>query len=165
VNDHGNRNSGNTPQLVDGVHHVTFLTEDMDRLLAFYMRVFDAEVTLDMTEEGLRHAYLRVGPKTVLHPFQMLEGPGPPPPSPMFNRGRMDHFALLAPDEAAFRELRQRIEAEGAADGDVRDMNSHWIMGYFDPDGAAHEVMLERQDSADADMLERAEWTTVVLND
>jgi len=39
-------------QLVDGVHHVTFLTEDMDRLLAFHVRVSDAEVTLDMTEEG-----------------------------------------------------------------------------------------------------------------
>jgi hypothetical protein len=44
-------------------------------------------------------------------------------------------------------------------------MNSHRIMGYFDPDGAAHEVMLERQDSADADMLERAEWRTVELDD
>ena len=38
-------------------------------------------------------------------------------------------------------------------------------MGYFDPDGAAHEVMLERQDSADADMLEPGEWTTVELDD
>jgi hypothetical protein len=44
-------------------------------------------------------------------------------------------------------------------------MNSHRIMGYFDPDGAAHEVMLERQDSADADMLERAKWRTVELDD
>jgi len=83
-------------QLVNGVHHLTFLTEDMDRLLAFYVRVFDAEVTLDMTEEGLRHAFLKVGPTTVLHPFQLLEGPGPPQPSPMFRRGRLDHFALLA---------------------------------------------------------------------
>ena len=58
--------------LVDGAHHITFLTEDMDRLLAFYVRLFDAEVTLDMTEEGLRHAFLRVGPTTVLHPFQIL---------------------------------------------------------------------------------------------
>ena len=47
----------------------------------------------------------------------------------MFTRGRIDHFALLAPSEEAFRELRRRIEAEGAADGDVRDMNSFWIMG------------------------------------
>jgi catechol 2,3-dioxygenase-like lactoylglutathione lyase family enzyme len=149
--------------LVDGVHHVTFLTEDMDRLLAFYVRVFDAEVTLDMTEEGVRHAFLKVGSTTVLHPFQMLEGPGPPPPAPMFRRGRLDHFALLAPSEEAFRELRRRIEAEGAADGDVRDMKSYWIMGYFDPDGAAHEVMLRRPGAAEADMLERARWTTVTL--
>jgi catechol 2,3-dioxygenase-like lactoylglutathione lyase family enzyme len=149
--------------LVDGAHHITFLTDDMDRILEFYVRVFDAEVTLDMTEEGLRHTFIKVGPTTVLHAFQMLEGDGPPPPSPMFTRGRLDHFALLAPDEKAFRELRRRIEAEGAADGDVRDMGSHWIMGYFDPDGAAHEVMLERPGHADADMLERTNWTTVDL--
>ena len=149
--------------LVDGAHHITFLTEDMDRLLAFYVRVFDAEVTLDMTEDGLRHTFLRVGPKTVLHPFQMLEGPPPPPPAPMFSRGRLDHFALLAPSEEGFRELRRRIEAEGAADGEVRDMGSLWIMGYFDPDGAAHEVILERPGFADSDVLERSEWTTVTL--
>jgi catechol 2,3-dioxygenase-like lactoylglutathione lyase family enzyme len=150
--------------LVDGVHHITFLTEDMDRLLAFYVRVFDAEVTLDMTEEGLRHAFLKVGRATVLHPFQILEGAPPPPPSPMFSRGRLDHFALLAPSEEAFRELRRRIEAEGAADGDVRDMRSLWIMGYVDPDGAAHEVILQRPGFADSDMLERAVWTTVTLD-
>jgi catechol 2,3-dioxygenase-like lactoylglutathione lyase family enzyme len=151
-------------QLVDGAHHITFLTDDMDRLLAFYVRVFGAEVTLDMTEEGVRHAFLRVGPKTVLHPFEILEGPAPPPPAPMFSRGRLDHFALLAPSEEAFRELRRRIEAEGAADGDVRDMRSHWIMGYVDPDGAAHEVMLERPGFRDSDVLARADWTTVPLD-
>jgi catechol 2,3-dioxygenase-like lactoylglutathione lyase family enzyme len=151
-------------RLVDGVHHVTFLTEDMDRLIAFYERVFDAAVTLDMTEDGLRHVFLKVGPTTVLHPFQMLEGPGPPAPSPMFRRGRLDHFALLAPSEEAFTELRRRIEAEGAADGEVRDTKSHWIMGYFDPDGAAHEVMLIRPGHDDSDTLERAAWTTVTLN-
>jgi hypothetical protein len=121
-------------------------------------------VTLDMTEEGLRHAFLRVGPTTVLHPFEILQGDGPPPPSPMFTRGRLDHFALLAPSEEAFRELRRRIEAEGAADGNVRDMKSLWIMGYFDPDGAAHEVILERPGFEDSDMLERADWTTVELD-
>jgi catechol 2,3-dioxygenase-like lactoylglutathione lyase family enzyme len=83
--------------LVYGVHHLTFLTEDLDRLLAFYVRVFDAEVRLDMTEEGLRHAFLKVGPTTVLHPFQVLQGPGPPAPSPMFNRGRLDHSPCWRP--------------------------------------------------------------------
>jgi catechol 2,3-dioxygenase-like lactoylglutathione lyase family enzyme len=155
------RPAGDPVPLVAGIHHVTFLTEDLDRLLAFYVRVFGAEVTLDMTEEGVRHAFLAVGATTVLHPFQILDGPAPPPPAPMFARGRLDHFALLAPSEEAFWELRRRIEAEGAADGEVRDMRALWIMGYLDPDGAAHEVILQRPGFADGDMLERAAWTTL----
>jgi catechol 2,3-dioxygenase-like lactoylglutathione lyase family enzyme len=147
------------------VHHVTLLTEDMDRLLAFYVRVFDAEVTLDMTEDGLRHAFLRVGPKTVLHPFQMLDGPGPPPPSPMFRRGRMDPSRCWHPTRQRSGSCVSGSRRRARPTATFGDMNSHRIMGYFDPDGAAHEVMLERQDSADADMLERAEWRTVELDD
>lgn len=150
-------------RFIDGVHHVTFLTEDMDRLVAFYERVFDAEKTLDMTEEGVRHTFIKVGPTTVLHPFQLLEGPSPPPPGQMFQRGRLDHFALLAPSEETFVELRRRIVAEGAADGEVRDMGSLWIMGYFDPDGVALEVILQRPGFSESDVLERAEWTTVPI--
>jgi catechol 2,3-dioxygenase-like lactoylglutathione lyase family enzyme len=52
-------------KLVEGVHHVTFLTEDIDRLATFYERVLEARKTLDMAEEGLRHIYLEVGPTTV----------------------------------------------------------------------------------------------------
>jgi hypothetical protein len=28
-----------------------------------------------MTEEGVRHVFLAIGSTTVLHPFQILEGP------------------------------------------------------------------------------------------
>jgi catechol 2,3-dioxygenase-like lactoylglutathione lyase family enzyme len=150
--------------LVDGVHHVTFLTEDLDRLATFYRRVFDARTTLDMTEEGVRHAFLEVGSGTVLHPFQLLEGPGPPPaPGTMFRRGRLDHFALLAPTEEAFRELRRRLEAEGAADGDVRDMRTMWIMGFHDPDGFYGEVIWRKPGLPDSETLTRAEWAAVEL--
>jgi catechol 2,3-dioxygenase-like lactoylglutathione lyase family enzyme len=151
-------------QLVNGVHHATFLTEDMDRVVAFYQRIFDAELTLDMTEEGMRHVFLRVGPSTVLHPFQPIEGPPVPAPAPMFQRGRLDHFALLAPSEEAFREIRRRLEAEDATDGDVRDMKRLWIMGYVDPDGARHEVILERPDLGDSQILPRTEWSTIELD-
>jgi catechol 2,3-dioxygenase-like lactoylglutathione lyase family enzyme len=152
-------------RLVDGVHHVTFLTEDVDRLTAFYERVFNATRTLDMTEEGVRHVFLEIGPSTVLHPFQILEGPAlPPAPGSMFQRGRLDHFALLAPSEEAFREIRRRIESEGAADGDARDMKTMWIMGFHDPDGFYVEVIWRKLGVADVPTLERAEWTTVDLS-
>lgn len=149
-------------KLVEGIHHVTFLTEDIDRLVSFYERVFEAAKTLDMTEEGVRHVFLEVGSTTVLHPFQILAGPPlPPAPGTMFRRGRLDHFAFLAPSKEAFSELRRRIEAESAADGDVRDMKAMWIMGFFDPDQFYVEVMLRKPDVPDSDVLPRSDWTTV----
>lgn len=150
--------------LAAGVHHVTFLTEDVERLAAFYERVFDAAKTLDLTEEGVRHVFLEVGPTTVLHPFQLLDGPElPAAPGTMFARGRLDHFALLAPSEGAFREIRRRLESDGAADGDVRDLATAWIMGFHDPDGFYVEVIWRKPGLPDADTLRREAWTTVEL--
>src|SRR3712207_9224075 len=73
--------------LLNDIHHLTFVTSDMDRLIAFYERVFGARVTVDLEEEGLRHAFIEVGPYTVLHPFQ-VPGVEPPGQQPMFGRGR-----------------------------------------------------------------------------
>jgi catechol 2,3-dioxygenase-like lactoylglutathione lyase family enzyme len=151
-------------KLVEGVHHVTFLTEDLDRLTAFYGRVFEATKTLDMTEEGVRHVFLEIGSTTVLHPFEILEGPVlPPAPGTMFQRGRLDHFALLAPSVEAFREIRRRVESEGAADGDVRDMGTMWIMGLHDPDGFYVEVISRKPGVPDSQTLKRDDWETVDL--
>ena len=150
--------------LVEGIHHATWLTEDIDRLTAFYERVLEASKTLDMTEEGVRHVYLEVGPTTVLHPFQYLDGPTlPPAPGTMFERGRLDHFALWATSKEAFVEIRRRVEAEGAADGDVRDMTTMWIMGFTDPDGFYVEVIWHKPGVPDSETLRRASWTTVEL--
>jgi catechol 2,3-dioxygenase-like lactoylglutathione lyase family enzyme len=144
------------------VHHVTFLTEDIDRLAAFYERVFGASKTLDMTEDGVRHIFLEVGSTTVLHPFQIIDGPVlPPAPGTMFQRGRLDHFALSAPSEAAFGEIRRRLQAEGALDGEVRDMRTMWILGFHDPDGFYVEVIWRKPKFPDSETLERAHWTTV----
>jgi predicted lactoylglutathione lyase len=82
----------------------------------------------------------------------------------MFERGRLDHFALLAPSEEAFRETRRRIESEGAADGDVRDTKTMWIMGFHDLDGLCVEVIWRKPSLADSNTLPRAVWTTVELS-
>ena len=65
-------------QLLNDIHHLTFITADMNRLICFYERIFGARVTVDLEEEGLRHAFIEVGPHTVLHPFQVpgIEPPG-----------------------------------------------------------------------------------------
>ena len=76
-------------------------TADLDRLIAFYERVFGARVTLDLEEEGLRHAFIEVGPHPVLHPFQVPDLI-PPGSQPMFQRGRLEHFGLNAASQEAF---------------------------------------------------------------
>ena len=144
--------------LLSDLHHVTFLTADMDRLIVFYERVFGARVTVDLMEEGLRHAFIEVGQHTVLHPFQVPGIDPPTEPQPMFQRGRLDHFALNAASEASFRELRRRVVTEGASDGRVTDMGSLLLFHFSDPDGGRHEVVWKKPGVAVEAGLKRAHW-------
>ena len=144
--------------LLNDIHHLTFITADLDRLIAFYERVFGARVTVDLEEEGLRHAFIEVGPHTVLHPFE-VPGVEPPGIQPMFQRGRLDHFALNAASFEAFGELRRRVVAEGAGDGVVTNMGSLLNFGFTDPDGGQHEVIWVKPGVAVEAGLRRAEWS------
>lgn len=150
-------------KLLADIHHLAFVTSDMDRLISFYERVFDARVTLDLQEEGVRHAFIEVGPHTVLHPFQ-IPGIEPPGELPIFERGRLDHFALNAASEEAFRELRQRIIAEGAGDGTVTDMGSILTFSFTDPDGGWSEVVWAKPGIPAGLGSERANWKTVEMD-
>jgi len=147
--------------MLNGIHHLSTLTADMDRLITFYDRVFDAPVLLDMEEEGLRHTIIELGPNTVLHPFQIPGTEVPQGPLPMFDRGRLDHFALNASSEEAFLELRRRVIAAGAGDGTVTDMGSLLSLTFTDPDGANHEVIWAKPGVPFDQTRTRATWTTV----
>ena len=149
-------------QLLNDIHHLTSITADMDRLVAFYERVFGARVTLDLEEEGLRHAFVELGPHTVLHPFE-VPGVEPPGPQPIFERGRLDHFALNATSEEAFRELRRRVVAEGASDGVVTDMGSLLIFSFDDPDAGRHEVVWAKPGVPPEAGARRSEWRRVEM--
>jgi catechol 2,3-dioxygenase-like lactoylglutathione lyase family enzyme len=136
--------------LVSGVHHLTFLTRDLDRLIGFYARVFDARVTFDRVEEGgVRHGFIAIGSNAVLHPFE-VPGAEIPGREGMFERGRFDHFALAAASEDAFREIRRRVVAEGmhATEGGlVTDMGTMLSFTFHDPDDMWCEVMWEKADA------------------
>jgi catechol 2,3-dioxygenase-like lactoylglutathione lyase family enzyme len=128
--------------LVNDLHHIAFLTADLDRLISFYERIFDARVTLDLADP-VRHAFIEIGPHTVLHPFEVAPA-DVPGRQPMFERGRLDHFALNAASEDAFREIRRRVVAEGAnatEGGLVTDMGAILSFTLHDPDDAWVEVV------------------------
>jgi catechol 2,3-dioxygenase-like lactoylglutathione lyase family enzyme len=122
--------------VVDGLHHIAFLTADLDRLIAFYERTFDAEVIGDREDGGRRHALIAIGEHTVLHPFE-VPADRVPGRQAMFERGRLDHLAFNAATQDAFLEIRRRLIAEGAhatSGGLVTDMGgSVWSFSFHDP--------------------------------
>jgi catechol 2,3-dioxygenase-like lactoylglutathione lyase family enzyme len=153
--------------LVDDLQHMTFLTADMDRLIAFYERIFDARVTLDREDDGRRHAFIEIGPHTMLHPFE-VPGAQVPGRQPIFERGRLDHFALNAASEEAFREIRRRLIAEGAhatEGGLVTDMGSMLSISFHDPDDGWHEVIWVKPEAAPGEgPASPGEWKMIELD-
>jgi catechol 2,3-dioxygenase-like lactoylglutathione lyase family enzyme len=153
--------------LVDDLHHVAFLTADLDRLIAFYERIFDARVTLDRDDGGRRHAFIAIGPRTVLHPFE-VPAERVPGRQPIFERGRLDHLAFNTASEEAFREIRRRLIAESAhatEGGLVTDMGSLLSFSFHDPDGAWHEVIWVKPDAPpDAAPTRPDEWQMIELD-
>lgn len=151
-------------ELLNDFHHLAFVTADMDRLLDFYKRVFGAQVVYDINEEGLRHAFIRIGPHTLLHPFQ-IPGMNPPGLQEIFQRGRLDHFALNAASKEAFPELHKRVIDEGAGDGVVTDMGVLWTFSFNDLDGMlwCEAVWMKPNPPAGA-TGRRTEWITVDMN-
>ena len=143
--------------LTTGVHHVATITADMDRLVAFYASVFEAQVIADMREEGLRHVFLDLG-GVLLHPFEIPGVEVPQGDLPFFQRGRIDHVALKADSAETFWTLRDRIQEAGASDGPVTDMGPLLSAGFNDPDGVWGEVCWDRPPDEARGSGERSEW-------
>ena len=128
------------PTMLSGVNHLASVTDDLDRLIAFYREGFDAEVTFVLEEEGLRHAMIDLGAGAALHPFEIPgnhHGLGVDSP---FDRGHLDHLALNVADAATFEELRRRLVEAGATDGTVTDFGTVRSVSFRDPDGAECEI-------------------------
>ena len=78
----------------------------------------------------------------------------------MFERGRLDHFALNATSEEAFREIRQRVIAEGRDNGVVIDMGLLLLFNFTDPDNGEHEVVWWKPDGTQHGIL-RDDWVYI----
>src|SRR5947209_495912 len=134
--------------LLNGVNHVAIITNDTDRLTAFYRDVFEAEVDGQVSEaEGVRLTFVRIGESAELNVFQ-IDGNGEADrQTPMFARGRIDHLGLQAASLDAFEEIRRRLIARGAADEFVTDFGAILSLFFTDPDGLEGEVCVANPDA------------------
>jgi catechol 2,3-dioxygenase-like lactoylglutathione lyase family enzyme len=134
--------------LLDGFNHVAILTNDTERLAAFYREVFDAKVEGQMREgEQLRLTFIQVGATAELNVFEIAGNDEATRQVPMFGRGRIDHLALQASSLDAFDEIRDRLTVRGASDGFVTDFGPILSLFFRDPDGLEGEVCVTNPDA------------------
>jgi catechol 2,3-dioxygenase-like lactoylglutathione lyase family enzyme len=126
--------------LVDGLNHVAVMTDDLDRFVDFYTGVFDLDVVFSEATPQFRHAILRTGETSWLHPVEVTGNPHGAAIPGMFERGHLDHLSLAAASLQAFAELRGRLVARGACDGSVDDLGAFHSLWFEDPDGMRGEV-------------------------
>jgi catechol 2,3-dioxygenase-like lactoylglutathione lyase family enzyme len=136
--------------LLSGFNHVAILTNDTDRLTAFYREVFEAESTEnpEPAEAGApRLTFIHVGPSAEFNVFQFEGNTEADRQTPMFQRGRIDHIALQASSLENFEELRRRLMERGAADDFVTDFGQILSVFWRDPDGLECELTLPNPDA------------------
>jgi catechol 2,3-dioxygenase-like lactoylglutathione lyase family enzyme len=136
--------------LTVGINHVATITNDSDRLQAFYQEVFEAEILRDGSEfpdgSGPRLSIIKIGPYAELNVFEIDGNTQADVQTPMFGRGRLDHFALQAESIEAFETIRERLRARGAADDFVTDFGPILSLFFRDPDGLEGEVCVNNPD-------------------
>ena len=117
--------------LTNGLDHVATITNDADRLIAFYTEVFEATVEADGPEfpGGPRMVILNLGPATELNVFE-IEG-----------------------NTESFDEIRTRLMAAGASDGTVTDFGRKVSIFFRDPDEMACEVLFLNPDPPSAETM------------
>ena len=128
--------------LTAGLNHVAVLTEDLDRFVDFYTDVFDLGVVFREDTPAFRHAILRTGANSWLHPAQLSGNPHGSATAQMFARGHLDHLALTAASLETFEVLRGRLVDRGACDGAVEDLGAFHSMWFADPDGMRGELIV-----------------------
>jgi len=131
--------------LLDGVNHIALLTRDMDRFIRFYQEAFDATVVHDNRNHaghvGERMVIMAIGGQSAFNVFEVPGNTQAHVQTPMFGRGRLDHFGLNARSRETFEQARIRLMHLGASDGTITDFGSALSVFFRDPDGLEAEVV------------------------
>lgn len=128
--------------LVHGINHVAIMTADLQRFIDFYVEVFEVEPLFREDTPAFRHAILRAGSSSWLHPVEVTGNAHSQALPEMFARGHLDHIALGAASLDAFEKARTRLKERGHSSGMVEDLGSFQAVWFNDPDGMRGELTL-----------------------
>ncbi len=139
-----------------GIHHVTFVTPDLDGTIRFYRDalelglLFVKESRLAPDDQLWRHCFLDAGNGAALHVFEYSGAvihPHVPDGRPWFDGG-LQQVALSVPDETALRGLQEHLRELGIGVSDVEDFGQVRAIHLRDNNGMQLEVACWAEDLA-----------------
>lgn len=133
--------------MLAGFDHVAVLTADLEQFVGFYSDVFGAQVEGRMSEDGIEMVVLRIAPTAEMNVFQIDGNTEAAKQTPIFGRGRLDHFALRATSIEQFDQLRAELMRRGCTDGFVTDFGPVLSVFFRDPEGLELEVCVANPDA------------------
>ncbi len=124
-----------------GFDHVATVTPDLDRIVAFYERVFTAQVTFAVpaTDDHPRMVILDLGGSAlniIEQPAETIVGDRTQPGS----RGPIDHYGIGVATLSDLHAIREQLIAADADAGHVQRLGDTWSLFFRDPDGMELEV-------------------------
>ena len=125
-----------------GFNHVATLTADLDRLVDFYVAVFDAAVTHEMAArpDHPRMVILDLGGGSALNVFEVPDDDIIGERRRQGGRGAIDHVGLAVDSRTTLELVKDRLVAAGADIGEIQQLGSMWSLFFRDPDGMELEV-------------------------
>ena len=128
--------------ITTGFNHVATVTADLDRLVAFYTAVFDAEVTFEMdaTPDHPRMAILDMGGGSALNVFEVPADEIVGDRRKMNGRGPIDHFGIAVDTLETLEKVKDRLVDAGADIGEIHQLGTMWSLFFRDVDGMELEV-------------------------
>jgi catechol 2,3-dioxygenase-like lactoylglutathione lyase family enzyme len=133
--------------MLAGFDHVAVLTADLERFVAFYDEVFGAEIEGRLDDGGVQMVVLRIGPSSEINVFQIDGNAEAEQQTPIFERGRLDHFGFRARSLDQFEQIRDELIRRGCSDGFVTDFGHVLSVFFRDPEGLELEVCVANPDA------------------
>ena len=125
-----------------GLHHVTAISSDMGRTIAFYRDVLGLGVVRDGTSDddpGTRHVWFGVGGPGAGHLLSFLEYPQLP--TGVVGTGSTHHFAVVVESASELEAWRDYLRGQGVDCTDVLERGGAFRSVYVrDPDGHIVEI-------------------------
>ncbi|MGQ0844368.1 MAG: VOC family protein [Sporichthyaceae bacterium] len=136
--------------MLSGFDHVAAMVSDTDAWTEFYGDVFGAEVVASpaFMPPGWRLTLLKLSDTSEFNLFEIVDNTEAAKQTPMFARGRLDHFGLRASSMEHFSTIRDRLIARGASDGFVTDFGIGLSVFFVGPEGMEAEVVVPNPDWA-----------------